>query len=654
MKPRQLLLRAACLLMPLAAAMPVTTSADELTDRFAALEAIWSSSVSPDGKYVALGCSSPKGLRAACVYELDAIGKKPIIYSNPPEQRLVRLFWAGPEWLLLHVNRNANVTAYSDNLKFIRIDRMLANNVRTGEISSLLEHETRQLDLTDVAATPSEWPGEILMRAGAGYGVGAYRVNLSTGRGKVLETYSPLTLAVLYDTHGNPVFEQRYDRKEQRITLTRRKDGVTLPLESVSEDEETSIDELRTRWVGFTDGGNKIAGTAYADNGAFQPYLFDVTSRKRVAADAALQDLNIDGWIGDRASDAVVGVSYTSDVPKQRFFDETLEKARLAVSKALPDQHVLLISWNDERSFITLMAARPGAPYTHYLFDRKQGSLSPLGSSHPLLEGLPPVTTTRIDYAARDGLKIEAFLTFPAGKTAADGPFPLILMPHGGPLARDDASFDWYVHYFAQRGYAILQPNFRGSDGYGLEFRRKGYGEFGRAMIDDIIDGARFVIGSGIADRQRVCSMGISYGGYAALMVPLRDPKLVKCAISVAGVTDPTTMLGERSKLYGRDSDVMRFWESYMGNRFRDKEEVAAASPVRSASKMPVPVLLIHGEADLTVPFGQSRHMQKQLALYGRAVRLVEVDTDHYFESSAARRVLLGESDAFLAQHLAK
>jgi dipeptidyl aminopeptidase/acylaminoacyl peptidase len=206
---------------------------------------------------------------------------------------------------------------------------------------------------------------------------------------------------------------------------------------------------------------------------------------------------------------------------------------------------------------------------------------------------LPPVTTTSIKYAARDGLTIEAFLTLPIGKVSSDGPFPLVLMPHGGPSDRDDASFDMLVSFLAYRGYAVLRPNFRGSAGYGLDFRKKGYGEFGGAMIDDIVDGARFVIGGGIVDRNRICSMGGSYGGYAALMVALREPHLVKCVISISGVTDPTALFGERLKLFDRDSSVMRFWENYIGSRFRDKEEIASASPARSAQFMPVPVLLI-------------------------------------------------------------
>jgi|ADGO01.1.fsa_nt_gi Dipeptidyl aminopeptidases/acylaminoacyl-peptidases len=127
--------------------------------------------------------------------------------------------------------------------------------------------------------------------------------------------------------------------------------------------------------------------------------------------------------------------------------------------------------------------------------------------------------------------------------------------------------------------------NFRGSDGYGLAFRKKGYGEFGGAMIDDIIDGAHFAIAGGIADRDRICSIGASYGGYAALMVALREPGLVKCTISIAGVTDPTAIFGERLKLFDENSSVMRFWESYIGSRYRDRQAVIAASPARRPGK---------------------------------------------------------------------
>lgn len=629
-------------------------STDGLTERFAALETVWSASVSPDGKHVALGCSTQQGLRAACVYELDAHDRKPVVYSSSPEQRIERIFWAQPNWLLLHVNRHDDVSARSNNLSFVRIDRLVARNVRTGERSVLLEKNApMEFDLTDVAATPASWPGEIIMRAPTDYGMGAYRVDLATGKGKLLERYQSLTLTILYDGQGNPVLEQQYDRKQARLTLVRRKDGIVTPLETVGGGVDTAADELPARWIGFTEGGNKLAGTAYAIDGTLQPLLFDVGRRARMPADPKLQNVNIDGWIGDVSSDAMVGVSYTTDYPQQRFYDEALEHARLAVSKALSGQNILFTSWTADRSLVTVRAAPPGRSETFYLFDRELGSLSPLGQTHPLLNDLPAVTTTSVEYAARDGLKIEAYLTLPAGKTAAEGPFPLILLPHGGPLARDNASFMWHVNYLAQRGYAVLRPNFRGSDGYGLEFRKKGYGEFGGAMIDDIIDGARFVIASGVADRDRVCSMGASYGGYAALMVALREPGLVKCSISIAGISEPTAMFGERLKLFHKYSSVMRFWESYIGSAFRDKEAITAASPVRRAREIRVPVLLIHGSDDFNVPVGQSRHLKQQLELYDRPVKYVELrGEDHYFNNTQARRVVLSESDAFLARYL--
>jgi dienelactone hydrolase len=634
--------------------MPVTASTDELIERFATIETVWAASISPDGKHVALGCSTEQGLRAACVYELDAPGKPPVVYTSPPEQRIERVLWAQPNWLLLHVNRHDNVKALSNNLSFVRIDRLLAQNVRTGQRSTLLERNAPlEFDLTDIASTPPAWPGAIVMRGPTDYGMGAYRVDLATGKGKLLERYQPLTLTLLFDGQGRPVLEQQYDPKKGRLTLIRREDGIVTPLEAIGPGIDTAPDELPARWIGFTEGGNKLAGTAYSTDGTFQPLLFDVGNRARMPADPELQRVNIDGWIGDISSDAMVGVSYTTDYPQQRFYDEELESARVAVSKALPEQNILFTSWTADRSLIAVRAAPPGVAETFYLFDRKQGSLSPLGRTHPLLDGLPSVTTTRVEYAARDGLKIEAFLTFPAGKLASDGPFPLLLMPHGGPFARDDAGFMWHVNYFAQRGYAVLRPNFRGSDGYGLKFRKQGYGEFGGAMIDDIIDGAHFAIGSGIADRTRICSFGASYGGYAALMVALREPELVKCTVSIAGITDPTAMFGERLKLHHKYSSVMRFWESYIGSRFRDKEEIIAASPMRRAGEIPVPVLLIHGTDDFNVPVGQSRHLKKELELRNRPVKLVELrGVDHYFNSTQARRVVLSESDAFLAKYL--
>jgi len=657
MSLRRSLQRSLCLLwMLLPAHMAAADApAEDLIERFATIETVWDASISPDGKRVALGCSTEKGLRAACVFTLDSPNAKPVVITSAPGQRIEDILWAQPHWLLLHVSNHDNVRAITNNLSFVRIDRLIAHHVLTGRSSVLLEKNAPlALDLTDVAATPAGWPDEIIMRGPTNFfGEGAYRVNLATGKGKLLERFQSPTLNVLFDGEGNPVLEQQYDLKKQQHRLVRRKDGSTVALKVLIQDNGYAPDVSKASWVGFTQGGNKLAGMTYLDNGTFQPLLFDLSSRTSALADPELENVNVDGWIADVSSDAVVGVYYTTDVPRQRFYDEALERARLAISKALPGQNVLLTSWTRDRKLVTVQAAPPGMPKSYYLFDDKQRSLSPLGAAHPLLQELPAATTRSVQYTARDGLKIEAFLTLPPGKDEKQGPFPLLLMPHGGPLERDDASFQWHVHFFAHRGYAVLQPNFRGSDGYGLAFRKKGYGEFGGAMIDDIIDGAHFAIAGGIADRDRICSIGASYGGYAALMVALREPGLVKCTISIAGVTDPTAIFGERLKLFDENSSVMRFWESYIGSRYRDRQAVIAASPVRRAREIRVPVLLIHGEDDLNVPVGQSRHLKKEMELYNRKVKYVELEgTDHYFTSTAARHVLLAESDAFLTQYL--
>jgi len=254
-------------------------------------------------------------------------------------------------------------------------------------------------------------------------------------------------------------------------------------------------------------------------------------------------------------------------------------------------------------------------------------------------------------YKSRDGLDIHSYLTLPPGK--AEKNLPMVVLPHGGPDDRDFLHFDWMAQFLATRGYAVLQPNFRGSTGYGVGFRDAGFGEWGRKMQDDITDGVRKVISDGIADPKRICIVGASYGGYAALAGATFTPELYACAVSYAGIADVSQILGQAAQESGKHSTSLHFWESRLGNRFSDVNLQQAASPAFHAEQVRAPVLLLHSNLDLTVPYTQSLREQAALQAAGKKVQYVAIrGDDHYLLHADARLQVLSEMERFLTANI--
>jgi dipeptidyl aminopeptidase/acylaminoacyl peptidase len=252
-------------------------------------------------------------------------------------------------------------------------------------------------------------------------------------------------------------------------------------------------------------------------------------------------------------------------------------------------------------------------------------------------------------YKARDGYEIPAFVTLPAG--AGDKQLPMVVLPHGGPESRDVRCFDWLAQFLASRGYAVLQPQFRGSTGYGEAHRKAGYRQWGRLMQDDVTDGVKALIEQGIADPKRVCIVGASYGGYAALAGAAFTPELYACAVSINGISNLSAMLNFEEAYAGKESDSVRYWKDHIG--LKTSPEVLSRSPARAATNVRAAVLLLHGVNDSVVPIAQSREMASALKSLGKAHTLIELPgEDHWLSRSDSRTRVLTEMEAFLATHL--
>ncbi len=248
-----------------------------------------------------------------------------------------------------------------------------------------------------------------------------------------------------------------------------------------------------------------------------------------------------------------------------------------------------------------------------------------------------------IEYEARDGLKIHGYLTLPKDKEAKK--LPAVIFPHGGPAARSTQSFNTWTQFFASRGYAVLQPNFRGSIGYGDKFHELGDNQWGGTMQDDVTDGTKWLIEQGIADPANICIVGASYGGYAALMGAVKEPDLYKCAISINGVANLTAIIS-----FGRQFVGGKAWTKKIG---LEGESAKLVSPYYQAKKIKVPVLIVQSKDDPVVPNRQGNDMYKRLKYLKKPVTYVEVDNgDHHLDTAETRLAAFKAMEKFLAKHI--
>jgi dipeptidyl aminopeptidase/acylaminoacyl peptidase len=332
------------------------------------------------------------------------------------------------------------------------------------------------------------------------------------------------------------------------------------------------------------------------------------------------------------------------------FFDNELKARWNAVLSAFPKERVDLISNSDDFGKILVRAFGPDDGYIYALFDWSGHHTYILGNVYDRLVAVAEVKA--ISYSAGDGLTIPAYLTLPRGKAAAN--LPLIVLPHGGPVAADTARFDWWAQALAAQGYAVLQPNYRGSD-LGYRFVAAGFGEFGRKMQTDVSDGVGYLAKQGIIDPRRVCIVGASYGGYAALAGITMQPEVYRCAVSVAGLSDLKRMLQwtnlqstSFSERHG-DSVRQRYWDRFMDVTGPNDPALSAISPIEHVSAVQGRVLLIHGKDDTVVPYDQSDAMASALKRAGKSVEFVTLKKeDHWLSRSATRLQMLEATVAFL------
>ena len=345
--------------------------------------------------------------------------------------------------------------------------------------------------------------------------------------------------------------------------------------------------------------------------------------------------------IEDRKTGRIIGGVHWIGSSEYVFFDNEMQAHWNAVLREFPDERVRLVSHSDDFSRMVLQVFGPKDGYVYALYDWYSHHATILGRVYE--EVTAPAEMKAISYSAADGLTIPAFLTLPKG---SGKDLPLIVLPHGGPAYADTLDFDWWSQALAAQGYAVLQPNFRGST-LNSNFLEAGFGEWGRKMQSDLSDGVRYLARQGIIDPKRVCIVGASYGGYAALAGVTIESGVYRCAVSVAGISDL-----RRFRKWSVVNEVgmsQRYWDRFIGTADQKDPALIAISPIEHVAAVTVPVLLVHGRDDTVVPYEQSDVMLSALKSAGKPVTLVTMKhEDHWLSRSETRLQMLQATVDFL------
>jgi dipeptidyl aminopeptidase/acylaminoacyl peptidase len=371
-----------------------------------------------------------------------------------------------------------------------------------------------------------------------------------------------------------------------------------------------------------------------------------------LAGGPAISTLNADD-IGAPLFDPVTALWIGSEAESGSApdFFNPIAKARVkGAFKAFPGYVTKLVSYSADFGHLIVFTDGGDDSGSFWLVDIATGSAQVIGGAYPTVTPADVGPVRWFDYKAGDGTEMRGVLTLPPGKAAKA--LPLVVMPHGGPEAHDEPGFDYWAQAFASRGYAVFQPNFRGSTGSGNAFRDAGFGQWGRKMQTDISDGVAELAKQGIADPKRACIVGASYGGYAALAGVTVQHGLYRCAVSYGGVADLGGMLRYETERAGGFTATTRYWKQFMGVKTFWQTELNEISPIRLADRADAPILLIHGKDDTVVTIDQSQSMEQALRKAGKPVELITYPgTDHWLLEENSRVEMLKASVAFVMKN---
>jgi len=619
-----------------AAAQTVAASAGKIPLQvFAELPLFEGPKLSPDGTALALKAAI-KGGQVLVVEPLFDTAAKPVLAAADPSVDINWWRWVGDKWLAVGVGSQTQVLGqdmYVTRLIGMSADMKTMRRIdwdRAGQIAD------------DVIWAARDGSPHVLLSEQTGYWETNYYptvfdVDLSTGRAHSITAPRTNVFSWFADAGGALRMGYRYDDDSKVGELLYRPAGHQTF--DVIERSKTVDDDLAIPEALAPDGSAIVLDSSSGRSAVYQTEIPALTLGKQLYASPKY---DVDDVILDAAGTGIDGIAITEHAPRVIWLNPSFKQLQEALDKTLGPGNSRIISWNEDRTRLLVHVGCPSQAGALYYWDTHGARMQFFGWYNERLKGtkLSPVTT--IEYKARDGLAIEAVLTLPRGREPKN--LPLIVLPHGGPAARDDEEWDWWAQFLAEQGYAVVQPNYRGSTGYGKAFEQAGEGQWGLKMQDDLNDAVAYLAGQGIADPKRVCIAGASYGGYAAMRAAERDGKIYRCAISYAGVSDLGAMRAYDSQfLY---SNTRAAWLR------RQAPDFKAVSPRFDANSFSIPILIVAGKADHRVPVKQSRMMAEALKDAGKTYEYDEQPlADHFFSRSEDRLDFLKRMKTFLDKY---
>lgn len=605
---------------------------------FARLPAIRNVAISPDGqRLLYLGSVGDHQVLVTLPAAANE-APKVVTSSDPDEFDISWCGWANNDRILCGISATTR-----DRSVLYGISRLVAINADGTNQKMLIQNSAMggsQFQDQVLDWTPAE-PETVLIELDperTGYPE-VYRLNVNTGRTAIRSRSQFPIRNYATDGAGNIRFGYGFASNSAVMQYFARLDNERkwLPLLKVKAFENT--DALIP--IAVIPGSNRAFATgSYEGRDAlWEMDLADQVEPKLVFShplvDAAAPILTPDRKL--------VGIFYETDRPFVYYTDEDTRQLVSMINRALPNTFNHITDYSEDRKLYIISAASDVEARTYYLFRTDGNKMQRIGSAYPALDPKTLGRMRSISYKARDGVEIPGYLTVPVGVRAEQ--LPLIVMPHGGPIARDSWEFDFLRAFLVSRGYGVLQMNFRGSAGYGEAWYGAAHQDWGGVTYADITDGTKWAIQQGIADPKRVCVVGWSFGGYAALLSATRDSALYRCSASIAGVSDLNGLLREARYFSNR-----AFVEEQLGSV---KDKLREDSPVRHAEKITIPMFLIHGDRDIQVDVDHTRRMVSALKSADKPHQAIYLkNATHQLNRESDRVTLLTELEKFLLQHL--
>ena len=616
---------------------PAADTAPPTAAEFATKAFLENPKLAPDGHaYVARAYARGKVVLTVVTPVLGAKASLRV-FSLPPKEELLWYRWAGRNRLLVGL---ASTVTWNEEDR--RVTRVMAIDLATGKQFPLVSFgmgfdgdnviyvdPQGEFALLSYQPSLSDYPA-------------VYRFNLATGQYKLIVDPEDRVWDWYADSSGVVRAGVAVDETKWWVVYRESDRG------SFQRTSKRSRDVFSENISGFSVIPSKSSGYALALNDAGRFALRRYDFLKDELGEVVWQHPVVDVDDVDFGPDGEpIAIHYTDDRARTVWLDPELKRWQAAFDKTVPGMANEIVSYARDRSRALIRSGSGHEAPVYLLYDKASKKLEMTAAPYGEMidKQLSPVD--HITYKARDGLEIPGYLTLPRGRGTTA--LPLIVMPHGGPFARDSWDYDYWVQFLASRGYAVLQPNYRGSTGYGRKYVEAGTGAWGRGMQDDIDDGVKWLVEKGTVDPKRVCIMGGSFGGYAAMWAAARNPDIYRCAISFAGVSDVRALMNFQSSLFSAPR-YFRNWRQKVAGEA--KFNFDTISPLKNADKIAIPLLIVHGTADKRVPFSQSRKLHEALAKLGKPHEwVVYKDETHFLEEPANATDFLQRVGAFLDKH---